>query len=278
MTNGASARIEKDLVFGRGGDIDLKLDVYHPADGASKRTAIVQLHGGGFRQGAKENIANNCKLFAERGYTSIASQYRLIAQGQWPAQIEDVKAAIRWTRANAERLGVDPDKIVVSGYSAGAAVALIASGGPDEPALEGKGGNNNVSSAVAACLAFYSPAVRPRPEHDTGEGLLPAGATDADYVQASPMTYARAGAPPTILMHSTGDTTISFTSSVSLFEAFRNAGVPVELHLFDGLSHVFDRHPEFAAPAVEVCDLFIDRHVVEPRTYPQFTPGAARPG
>lgn len=278
--NGHSAqplRIEKDIVFGRGGDMDLRLDVYYPPAGSEKRTAIIQLHGGGFRAGAKENIVNNCRLFAERGYVSVASQYRLIAQAQWPAQIEDVKAAIRWTRAHAADLGVDEDKISVAGYSAGAVVALIASGSGDQPDLEGSGGNAGVSSALAACIAFYPPVESRRPTPD-GSGLLPTGASDAAYAQASAITYARAGAPPTILMHAIGDTTIPFEASTRLFDAFRKAGVPVELHLFDGLSHVFDRHPEFAAPAVEICDLFLDRHVVEPRVYPPFAPGVARPG
>jgi acetyl esterase/lipase len=268
----AEVRIERDVVFGRGGDVDLRLDVYYPAAEKTKRTAIVQLHGGGFTRGAKENIAANCRAFAERGYVAVASQYRLVDQGIWPSQIEDVKAAIRWTRANREMLGVDDDKIAVAGYSAGATVALIAGGG-EEPGLEGIGGNGDVTSSVAACLAFYPPdAVR------LGHQLLPANATEADSRQASPITYARPGAAPTLLMHATGDTTIPFEASVRLFEAFRAAGVPVEMHLFDGLSHVFDRHPEFAAPAVEVCDLFLDRHVVEPRVYPPFAPGVARPG
>ncbi len=278
--NGHSAqplRIEKDIVFARGGDIDLHLDVYYPDAGNSKRTAIIQLHGGGFRGGAKENIANNCRLFAERGYVSVASQYRLIAQSHWPAQIEDVKAAIRWTRAHASELGVDDDKICVAGYSAGAVVALIAGGSAGMKQLEGMGGNNDVSSAVAATIAFYPPAEAQRPNPD-GSGLLAPGATDADVASASSITYARAGAPPTILMHATGDTTVSFDASSRLFEAFRKAGVPVEMHLFDGLSHVFDRHPEFAAPAIEICDLFLDRHVVQPRVYPPFMPGVARPG
>ena len=153
-----SVQIEKDIVFGRAGDVDLRLDIYYPDPAPTKRTAIVQLHGGGFTRGAKENIAANCRAFAERGYVAIASQYRLVDQGQWPSQIEDVKAAIRWTRANLERLGVDDDKIAVAGYSAGATLALIAAGGY-EADLEGHGGNEGVSSAVAVCLAFYPPDV-----------------------------------------------------------------------------------------------------------------------
>ena len=267
----SAVRVEKDVAFGRGGDVDLRLDIYHPPPGASKRTAIIQLHGGGFARGAKENIASNCRQFAERGYTCLAAEYRLVHQGRWPCQIEDVKAAIRWTRANVQRLAVEADRIAVAGYSAGATLSLIATG--NEPSLEGNGGNAGVSSASNCCIAFYPSAVIPR-----GHQLMPEDASDEAYRQASTITYARAGAPPTILLHATGDTTLPFEGSVNLFNAFRNAGVPVELHLFDGLSHVFDRHPEFAAPAIEICDLFLDRHVVEPRVYPPFTPGASRPG
>jgi acetyl esterase/lipase len=268
----SSIRVEKDVVFGRGGDVDLRLDVYYPPSGTSKRTAIVQLHGGGFTRGARENIAANCRAFAERGYTAIASQYRLVDQGHWPCQIEDVKAAVRWTRSNLDMLGVDDDKITVAGYSAGGTLALIAAGST-EPELEGSGGNEGVSSAIAACLAFYPPDTIPQ-DHQ----LMAPDATSDAYRQASPITYARKGAPPTMLLHATADTNLPFEGSVRLFEAFRAAGVPVEMHLFDGLSHVFDRHPEFAAPAIELCDLFLDRHVVEPRVYPPFTPGASRPG
>lgn len=273
MSNGASA-FNPDVVFGRGGDIDLRLDIYMPPEHLHKHTAVVQLHGGGFTRGARTNLAANCRLFAEHGYVAIASQYRLAAEAQWPAQVHDVKAAVRWTRAHAAELDVDPEKIAIAGYSAGANVGLIASGSAGVAALEGNGGNAGVSSSVAACLAFYSPDQARR----NGNPLIPDGSPDSSYVEASPITYAREGAPPTALFHSTGDTTVPFEASTRLFEAFRAAGVPVEMHLYEGLSHVFDRHPEFAAPTVEICDLFLDRHVVNPRVYPPFAPGVARPG
>jgi acetyl esterase/lipase len=275
MTNGASGHIEKDVVFGRGGDIDLKLDIYHPT-GPSLRTAVVQLHGGGFTRGAKENIAANCRAFAERGYTSLASQYRLAPDHRWPAQVHDVKAAVRWARANAERLNIEPDRIVVAGYSAGAMAALIAAGSNGVSTLEGDGGNADVSSGVAACIAYYPSARRRRPA--SGEdALMGPDATDAAYEQASTISYATT-AVPTIFFHSTGDTTLPFEGSVELFNAYRAGGAPVEMHIFDGLSHVFDRHPEFLTPTVELCDRFLDRLVIEPRVYPPFAPGVARPG
>ncbi|HWC30495.1 MAG TPA: alpha/beta hydrolase [Dehalococcoidia bacterium] len=264
-------QVERDIVFGKGGDTELRLDVYYSPPGTSKRTAVINLYGGGFQRGAKENVEARCRAFAERGYTSIAPTYRLVDVDTFPAQIEDVKAAIRWTRANVERLGVESDKIAVAGYSAGAQLALIACG--NDADLEGSGGSAGVSSAVNACIAFYPLDVTP-----PGHQLMAADANAEAYRLSSPMTYARAGAPPTILLHATGDVTLPFEGSVNLFNAFRAAGVPAELHLFEGLSHAFDRHPEFLASAVEVCDLFLDRHVVEPRVYPPFVSGAARPG
>src|ERR1041384_8621860 len=107
-------RVEKDIVFGKGGTKDLTLDVYRPPTGVtSKRTAIVHLFGGGFFVGDKSAgyIINDAKALGARGYTNISSNYRLQQESKWPAQIHDTKAAIRWTRANAERLGVEPNRI-----------------------------------------------------------------------------------------------------------------------------------------------------------------------
>ncbi len=271
MTNGATPyTLEQDIVFGLGGDRELKLDVYRPPAGTEKRTAIIHLHGGGFRGGSKDAVARTAAFLAGRGYVNIGSQYRLGTEAKWPAQIEDVKAAIRWTRANAASLGVDATKIAIAGYSAGGHLAVHAAGTANLPEFEGSGGNPGVSTAVAACLAYY-PNTRTRRASDGGDHILmPPGASDADYERASPLTYAGPNFPPTVLLHSTGDTTIPFSVSLELFERLRAAGVRVEMHILDGLSHVFDRHPEFAEACAAMCDLFLDRHVVEPREYPPF--------
>jgi acetyl esterase/lipase len=269
MNSNGSGSVERDIVFGRGGNMDLKLNVYRPAPETSKRTAIIHLHGGGFRGGNKEAVERTAEHLVQRGYVCISSQYRIADQAKWPAQIQDAKAAIRWTRANAANLGIDPDKIVIAGYSAGAHLSLNAAGNMRRPDYEGDGGNAGVSSDVAACIAYYPPTVTARDAN-----IMPPDASEDFARDASPSTHIGANMPPTILLHATGDTTLPFSGSVQIFEKLRASGVAVELHLFDGLSHVFDRHPEFAAPAAELCDLFLDRHVVEPREYPPFTGGA----
>ena len=131
-------------MFGKGGDIDLLLDVYRPPAGVpSKRMAIVHLFGGGFFVGNKNAgyIVNDAKALGARGYTSISANYRLQQEGSWPAQLHDTKAAIRWTRANADRIGVDADRIAVAGYSAGGMLALMAAVTNGKAEFEGNGGN-----------------------------------------------------------------------------------------------------------------------------------------
>jgi acetyl esterase/lipase len=272
-------RAERDIVFGKGGDIDLTLDVYRPPQGiASKRTAIVHLFGGGFFTGNKGAgyIVNDAKALGARGYTNVSANYRLQSQGSWPAQIHDVKAAIRWTRANPERLGVDADKIVVAGYSAGGMLALMAAGTNGKAELEGDGGTPGVSSNVNSCVGVY-----PLASASTARGLFAEGqATDANVAAASPTTYIGPNFAPTIFIHGTGDVTVPFSSSLDFFTKLDAAGVPTALTAIQGAAHAFDVS---ALDAVELMaqsiDLFLDRLLVDPRPYPAFGAGggARRP-
>ena len=268
-----SASIEKNIPYGKAGTMELFLDIYRPPEGTEKRMALIHIHGGGFTAGSKDTLADRVAPFVALGYVSIPVQYRLAGEAKWPSQIHDVKAAIRWTRANAKSLGVDPEKIAVVGYSAGGHLALFAAGTCNREEFEGKNGTPGVSTQLAACCAYY-PATEVRPRADgTANVLLPAGSDEAAHRAASPLTYVAKGFPPTVIFHGTADITIPIESSERLFKQFREAQVPSEFHGFEGVPHAFDSNPEFAKIAAQLSDFFIDRKVLHPRTYPPFGGG-----
>jgi len=263
--NADDIRVDADIEFGQGGDMDLLLDVYHPPAGVtSKRTAIVHLFGGGFFTGSRRGVAAASRAFASLGYTSLASTYRLQTEGKWPAQLEDVKTAVRWARANAAELGIEEDRIAVAGYSAGGALALLAAGTNGLSEFEGMGGNSGVSSDVQAAIGFY-PA--------TGGTLgLYDDNPSAEQLAASQATnYIGPDFAPTILIHGTADGTIPYQSSINFFNQLEEAGVPTALHLIQGADHAFDNGaPDAALVAAQSADLFLDRLIVNPTPYPSF--------
>ena len=266
-------RVEKDIVFGKGGTIDLTLDVYQPPAGVtSKRMAIVHLFGGGFSGGNKNAgyIINDAKALGARGYTSLSANYRLTTQGSWPAQIHDVKAAIRWARANATRLGVEPNRIVVAGYSAGGMLALLAAGTNGKKEFEGDGGNAGVSSDVNACIGVYALATA-----QSATSLFAQGqATPENIAAASPGSYINDKFAPTIFIHGVKDSAVPVQSSIDFYTKLNAAGVPSTLTLIQGADHAFDNN---AFDAIEVMaasiDLFLDRLIVNPKPYPSFGGG-----
>lgn len=251
---GADIQIEHDIVFGRGGDIDLRLDVYHPLPGTEKRIATVHIHGGGFTGGNKESVTRAAPFYAQLGYVGVASQYRLSGQARWPSQIHDVKAAIRWTRANADRLNIDPDRIAISGYSAGGFLALFAAATQDNPEFEGDGGTPGVSTRLAACVGYYPAIGEPR-------ALLPENISETERSRTNLRIWMDAGFPPTVLFQGTADTVVPLASTQGLFDRLRDLDVPAELHTFDGQPHLFDRDPEFARVCAELADLFYGRNI-----------------
>ncbi len=277
-------RAERDIVFGRvrdmatGADMDLTLDVYRPPEGvASKRLGIIHLFGGGFFSGNKNAgyIINDAKALGNRGYTSISANYRLQTQGSWPSQIHDTKAAIRWTRANAERIGIDANRIVVAGYSAGGMLSLMAAGTNGRPEFEGDIGTTGVSSDVNGSIGVY-----PLASAQTASRLWPEGqATPEAIAAASPTTYIGPSFAPTIFIHGTADTTVLPSSSIDFHTKLLAAGVPSALTLIQGANHAFDGA---ALDAVELMahsiDLFFDRLIVNPTPYGGFGGGGGGRG
>jgi acetyl esterase/lipase len=260
--------IEEGVVFGTGGGRDLRCDVFTPPGATAGAPGVLLVHGGGWRQGDRTQLRGYGILLGRLGYVCVASEYRLTPEAAWPAQIHDVKAALRWMRANHERLGVDPQRIAISGNSAGGHLALHAAGTPGMPEFEGDGGHEGVSTEVAAAIAFYPPVTM----IDAGGApagfsrtLFGDGATPDSARLASPLTFLSGRFPPTLLIHGTRDELVPLEESLRMQRALLEAGVPAELHSYADQPHGFDGEPRLGRHCADVMALFLERYVRERR-------------
>jgi acetyl esterase/lipase len=232
---------QPDVVYGKGGDVDLKLDLLTPKTRTSSpRPLLVFVHGGAFRAGDKRTGLNRLVPFARDGYVCASINYRLSQQAIFPAQIQDCKCAIRYFRAHADRYGIDPNRIGVWGSSAGGhLVAMLGTAG-DVESLEGNGGWQDQSSRVQAVCDWYGPAnlisitqQESRMDHagpDAPEAQLIGGPIHENpdkALKASPITYVTPDDPPFLIMHGTKDPTVPFEQSRELADALQKAGVKV---------------------------------------------------
>jgi acetyl esterase/lipase len=248
--------IEEGVAVGTGGGRQLRADVFTPPAGTANGIGVLLIHGGGWRSGDRTQLRGYGILLGRVGFTSVACEYRLTDEATWPAQIEDVRTAFRWTREHAKDLDIDANSVAVSGNSAGAHLSLMLAGMPDD------------QRDVAACVAIYGPALladpeRRYPENDRIVALF--GEADAEVRrQASPLTYASASFPPTMLIHGTEDELVPVASSERLYRALRDAGAKAELHIFNGQKHAFDQQPDYGRLCANMISVFLKRHVLAP--------------
>jgi acetyl esterase/lipase len=240
-----AVRLEKDVVFGKGGTTELKLDLAMPRDGEGPYPAVVCIHGGGWVGGDRKQMKQTIEVLAGRGYVAISPDYRLAPRDRFPAQIEDCKAAIRWLRANADKYHVDPQRIGAVGFSAGAHLACLLGVTTKDDKLEGKGGNAEQSSAVQGVVSFFGPTDLTQAvwsEEVQAKNLAPLlGGTLAEkaevYKKASPMTYAGKNAPPFLFLHGTADRIVPFKQSQDLAAKLQSAGVSARVVPQTGEGH-----------------------------------------
>ncbi len=268
--------IERDVVFGTGGPRALKGNIYRPPEKRAGAPSVLLVHGGGWASGDRSQLHGYGILLGRLGYLCMACEYRLAGEAKWPAQIHDVKAALRWMRANARDLGIDPEKISISGNSAGGHLSLIAGGTQDLPEFEGEGGNAGAGTGVAAAIAFYAPSILSAPDAPLSPEIQSLMGPDpsADALRtASPISYAAAGFPPTLLFHGNKDELVPHEASLRMYRALDEAGASVELHLYASAPHAFDAVPELGRQCATIMALFLDRQVVNPR--PVLVPAAS---
>lgn len=225
------------------GDTKLNLYIYEP-DGAKpgdKRPAVVFFFGGGWRSGTPRQFMPQCKYLATRGMLAIAADYRVASRNGVKAVdcVRDAKSAIRYVRQNAERLGIDPDRIAAGGGSAGghlaAAVGTIE--GFDEP-----GEDTSVSSRPNAMLLF-NPAVvlAPVAGVELNESRL-ANIEERLGTKAeelSPYHHVGQDVPPTVIFHGLDDTTVPHSTVAAFTKKMKEAGNDCTLYSYEGQGHGF---------------------------------------
>jgi acetyl esterase/lipase len=266
--------VEVDVVYGMGGDVELKLDLTRPAEGEGPFPAIVYVHGGGWRFGSRGTYYDDIQRAAQRGYVAVSVTYRLTdpddnnqARVPFPAQIQDAKCAVRWLRANAQKYHVDPNRIGVTGGSAGGHLSLLVGVTDASHGLDGDGGNAETSSRVQAVVNYFGPTDMAQ-LHATSPGaaalvesLLAGPPTEqaAAYALASPIAHASSDDPPVLTIHGDSDQLVPFEQATRFDEAMRKVGAQHTVLAIEGSGHGF--RGEDAQRAEAATFEFFDRHL-----------------
>lgn len=238
---------ETDIEYSNPGDQHLQLNLARPKTGTGPFPTVLCIHGGGFRAGKRDSYDGLCLKLAERGYVVATMTYRLAPQHQFPAAVHDTKAAVRWLRANAKKYNINPDKIGVTGGSAGGHLAQFLAVTANVPQFEGTGGNPEQSSSVACVVNVYGPSdfTKSYGKSVDAHEVLPLWLggdlkTKHDlHIQASPLYWVTPNAAPTLCIHGTEDKYVAHEQAVWLVDKLKAATVEAELLTLEGAGHGF---------------------------------------
>jgi acetyl esterase/lipase len=240
--------IHRDIAYITNGHPRQKLDLYLPK-GAENPPLMILIHGGAFREGDKRD--ENAAQWLTVGYAVASLNYRFSGDAVFPAQIEDVKTAVRWLRANAKRYGYDPDRFGARGSSAGGYLVTMlgTTGGTTKFDV---GEHPGVSSRVQAVADRYGPTdflqmdahrlpggpVNNTPDSPASELIGGNIVDNRDKVEkANPINYVTKDCPPFIIIHGDSDPLVPHHQSELLVAALEEVGIPVTLYTVKGGGH-----------------------------------------
>lgn len=228
----ADVDVARDVIYAEHDDGPLRADVYRPKD-LSVHPGVLLVHGGSWRRGNKQRMASVAERLAQHGYVAVSIDYRLAPKHKFPAQLYDCKAAVRWMRANAATLRIDPDHIGGFGYSAGGhLVALLATTDEDDD-LEGPAAVGAPPSRIEAAVFGAAPTDLRAFLYNPTFYFFLGGSKDAlpeIYAAASPINFVSADDPPMFLYHGRRDWMVDVSQSQSMMTSLLRAGVPAEYY------------------------------------------------
>ncbi|HIB75536.1 MAG TPA: alpha/beta hydrolase [Gammaproteobacteria bacterium] len=258
--------IKEGIVIGEGGGRSLKADIFLPPLEEKNRPAVLFIHGGGWIEGDRSQLRGYGILLARLGFVCMCNSYRLSNESIWPAQIQDVNCAIRYLRANATDLGLDPERIGVSGNSAGGHLSLMAAATNYDQIFEGEGGSNEVSSEIKAVCAIYPPTTIRQlemlnPLENAFLMLMGKEAKKEDFDKASPLNYVTEDYPPCMLIHGSTDSVVRLKDSTKFYEKLIEFNRPASLHIFSEEEHAFDGEPDYGRAIADLQALFFKKYL-----------------
>lgn len=224
----------RTIVYKKVGDRELHLHIFEPAGYKStdQRACFITIHGGGWVNGTPRRQFPFAAHFAKLGLVGISIEYRLLTPGSDTTVfdcVKDGRSAVRYVRAHAAELGIDPHKIIVNGGSAGGHVAV------GTALFDGvnESGEDTTVSCVPDALVLFFPVI------DTSKDGYGQSKIGARWQELSPLHHVRAGLPPTIVFHGTADTTTPFKGAQAFQNAMRKAGNRCDLIVHDGGAHAY---------------------------------------
>lgn len=264
---------------------DLKLDIILPFKRieSERNPLLVWICGGAWMTMERTAHLPWLMNFARRGYIVASVEYRLSNSAHFPAQLEDVKKAVRYLRAHADELGIDPGKVIVGGESAGAYLAAMA-GAANRRKEFNKGEYLEQSSEVQAVIDYYGPSGFTLPTQNTRQmeeeekpdflkGPSPADMLLGFNASEEPVKADTAGvlhyigqsAPPYFIAHGTDDVIVSPANSEALYNALERNKVPAELYMIRGAGHADPRfyQTEMSDRIMEFLDKYLIHNIKE---------------
>ena len=252
ITRSTAVAVEPDrpgLEYATVGNAPLLLDFYKPSDRKEGAPLVVWVHGGAWRSGSRRQVPVLGLL--DRGFALASVDYRLSSQAPFPAQVHDIKAAIRFLRSKSEDLGIDSNQIMIAGASAGGHLAALVGLTKGEPRLEGEVGDHlHASSQVSAIVSFYGASnLETILDQSTPNGLgirIPAlqlllraqPSQDPELAKlASPVTHVDREDPPLLLIHGDQDFQMPINQSHELQGAYEAVGNAAEFVVVHGGGH-----------------------------------------
>jgi pectinesterase len=265
----ANVSEKRDIVYAKIGDRELKLDAFYPKEKHHQpHPAILIIHGGGWRSGNRAQHIPLAQKLASLGYVTFTAEYRLSTEALYPAAVQDLKAAVRWIRANAPQYHVDANKIASLGFSAGGQLASLVGNTNGVQTFEANEGITGVSSDVQAIVDIDGIVAFIHPE--SGEGDDSKRTSAATYwfgygkdenptiwKEGSALTYTGKNTPPTLFINSSVDRMHAGRDDYrKILEANH---IYSEVHTFKDSPHSFCLFTPWFDSTVEYVDHFLKK-------------------